>query len=126
MAKKIFSAELTETVLEAFSEHVTERRYVKYRAVEAGMKLFMALPSEMQVTSMQEDVSAEELRLLLVADGKQESNDTVDAIVEAKIKKMLPELTKSILSEIKGYNIMDEALKDVVEDLADNRHHNAG
>ena len=52
MAKKIFSAELTEDLLDAFNEHVQARRYVKYRAIEAGMRLFMLLDSESQVEAM--------------------------------------------------------------------------
>ncbi len=53
-------------------------------------------------------------------------DDVIDAKVRSAIKKMLPELTKSILSEIKGYNLMDEALKDAEEDRADNVRHSAG
>ena len=61
MAKKIFSAELTEDLLDAFNEHVQARRYVKYRAIEAGMRLFMLLDSESQVEAMKEGVTDEEI-----------------------------------------------------------------
>ena len=65
MTKKIFSAELTEDVLSRFTEYVADRRYVKYRAVEAGMKLFMALSPETQVALMKGDVTDDSVRAFL-------------------------------------------------------------
>ncbi len=59
MAKKIFSTELDEGILDAFTAQVTERRYFKYRAVEAAMKLFMQLPPESQAALMKDSSASE-------------------------------------------------------------------
>ena len=54
VGKKIFSAELSEQILDEFTEYVADRGYVKYRCVEAAMRVFMALPSEAQVHLMRD------------------------------------------------------------------------
>lgn len=53
--KRPMSAEITAELLEAFNEYVSENRYIKYRAIEAAFKLFMAAPETLQLKLMRED-----------------------------------------------------------------------
>ncbi|MFI4911251.1 MAG: hypothetical protein ACIAQZ_06240 [Sedimentisphaeraceae bacterium JB056] len=55
------SAEITAELLEAFNEYVSENRYIKYRAIEAAFKLFMAAPETLQLKLMREDAITADL-----------------------------------------------------------------
>ncbi len=59
--KRPMSAEITAELLEAFNEYVTENRYIKYRAIEAAFKLFMAAPETLQLKLMREDAVTTDL-----------------------------------------------------------------
>ena len=66
--KKILSSEMTASILDAFTDYVSGHGQVKYRAMEAGMKAFMALPANTQKMLMREDFSQDKVRALLVGD----------------------------------------------------------
>jgi hypothetical protein len=59
--KRPMSAEITAELLEAFNEYVSENRYIKYRAIEAAFKLFMAAPETLQLKLMREDAITTDL-----------------------------------------------------------------
>lgn len=59
--KRPMSAEITAELLEAFNEYVSENRYIKYRAIEAAFKLFMAAPETLQLRLMREDALTTDL-----------------------------------------------------------------
>jgi hypothetical protein len=59
--KRPMSAEITAELLEAFNEYVSENRYIKYRAIEAAFKLFMAAPETLQLKLMREDAISTDL-----------------------------------------------------------------
>jgi septation ring formation regulator EzrA len=60
MAKneKSFGIKIDPELSERFSEHVLERGYTKYRAIEAALRAFIALPPEVQVGLMSNKVDA--------------------------------------------------------------------
>lgn len=53
--KRPMSAEITAELLDAFNEYVSQNRYIKYRAIEAAFKLFMAAPETLQLKLMRDD-----------------------------------------------------------------------
>ncbi len=61
--KRPMSAEITAELLEAFNEYVSENRYIKYRAIEAAFKLFMAAPETLQLKLMREDALTTDLNV---------------------------------------------------------------
>ena len=64
--KKILSAELSEEILDHFTDHTIERGYVKYRGIEGAMKAFMAFPPKIQAELMRESLPQEKVANLLV------------------------------------------------------------
>ncbi len=62
--KRPMSAEITAELLEAFNEYVSENRYIKYRAIEAAFKLFMAAPETLQLKLMREDALTTDLSVV--------------------------------------------------------------
>ncbi len=65
--KKTLSTEMSGNILDEFNEFVASNGYVKYRAVEAAMRAFMALPAEARVALMNDKVSQEH-DLAIIAD----------------------------------------------------------
>jgi hypothetical protein len=59
--KRPMSAEITAELLDAFNGYVSTSRYIKYRAIEAAFKLFMAVPETLQLKLMRDDVSTGDL-----------------------------------------------------------------
>lgn len=53
--KRPMSAEITAELLDAFNLYVSQNRYIKYRAIEAAFKLFMAAPETLQLKLMRDD-----------------------------------------------------------------------
>ena len=52
MHKKSFSVDVDEELSDAFTGQVDVRGYTKYRAIEGALRVFMALPPELQVELM--------------------------------------------------------------------------
>lgn len=57
MHKKPFTVDVDDDVSEAFSDQIEVRGYIKYRAIEGALRAFMALPPELQVQLMNNNVS---------------------------------------------------------------------
>ena len=55
------SAEITAELLDAFNDYVSQNRYIKYRAIEAAFKLFMAVPETLQLNLMRDSEKVGEL-----------------------------------------------------------------
>ena len=93
--KKIFSAELSEDILDCFTDHVAERGYVKYRGIEGAMRAFMALPPKIQAELMKESLPQDKVFNLLVTEllneqtlkflGQLSPQDRLSVLDEAKI-----------------------------------------
>jgi len=59
MNKKAFNVDVNLEVAEKFSGQVEDRGYTKYRAVEAALRAFIALPEEAQVKLMSNEMEPE-------------------------------------------------------------------
>ena len=54
--KRSFNVDVGEKLSDAFSAQVNDRGYTKYRAIEGALRAFMALPAELQVQLMSNDI----------------------------------------------------------------------
>ena len=92
--KKTFSTEMSGAILDEFNSYVVQHGYVKYRAVEAAMKAFMAFPPDVQSALMQESKNQKGI-LNLIANG------IIDKQILSQITHLLPEQKGHLFQEIK-------------------------
>jgi hypothetical protein len=64
--KKILSTELTASIADEFTDYISDNRMIKYRALEGSMKLFQAVPLEVQTQAMKESCGVEDVLQLLI------------------------------------------------------------
>ena len=101
------SAEITAELLDAFNEYVSQNRYIKYRAIEAAFKLFMAVPETLQLNLMRDSEKVGELNVRYNdkpagSGSKQKLEVEIDADSSKTVcvdKKELESLIKQIVKE---------------------------
>ena len=57
MHKKSFNVDIDDKLSDRFSAQVEERGYTKYRAIEGALRAFIAMPAELQVQLMGNQIS---------------------------------------------------------------------
>ena len=92
MHKKSFNVDVSDAVSDEFSAQVDERGYTKYRAVEGALRVFMALPADIQVKLMSNGI--EDIVNLLT-----------EALLDAEIMRFLgslpPQQRQTLLQDVK-------------------------
>lgn len=78
MHKKTFNVDIDDQLSEQFSNQIEERGFTKYRAIEAAIRAFLVLPSEVQVALMSNAADAYSILLR--------------GLVEVEIQKHLDDL----------------------------------
>lgn len=79
MHQKSFNVDIDEKISDAFSAQVEQQGYVKYRAIEGALRVFMSLPLELQSQFISNDIDDVYTTL-------------VRGLVDAEIQKHLDEL----------------------------------
>lgn len=88
MHKKSFSVDVDDELSKSFSKQVEDRGYTKYRALEAAIRAFLAIPSEAQVSLIENKISAKDILL----------NAFRDMGLEADLQKLPPAQRAQILT----------------------------
>jgi hypothetical protein len=88
MHKKPFTVDCDEQLSELFSKQVEERGFTKYRAVEGALRAFIALPKELQVELMNNQIS--DVSQLI-------KEKLLDADLLEKMRKLTPEQRNQVV-----------------------------
>ena len=96
MNKKSFNVDVAEELSDLFSVQIGQRGYAKYRAIEAALRAFMALPAAVQVQLM--NIETKDVYTLLV-----------NGLVNAEVTRSLASLSSGqkalILEAVKSIKL---------------------